>query len=131
MKLRHSFIPGLITSAMLFGGTVIAQDATTGSATHSATYQTAQGEVVINSVPAPAPTIGPAPNFKQLSGDSKSITPEQAAACPPLANDFLHGDSNKDGKIQPVRVRTLGETAEVASSVRRASPDSRGGTGCA
>ncbi len=94
MNLRHSVIPGLVAGALLFGGTAIAQDAT-----HSATYQTAQGEVVINSVPAPAPTIGPAPDFEQLSGGGKSITPEQAAAYPPLANDFLHGDSNKDGKI--------------------------------
>ncbi len=107
MKLRHSFIPGLVAGAMLFGGAAIAQDATTPataptmaeSVTHSATYQTPQGEVVINSMPAPAPLAGPAPDFKQLSGDSNGITAEQAVAYPPLANDFLNADSNKDGKI--------------------------------
>jgi hypothetical protein len=54
---------------------------------------------VINSVAAAAPTIAPAPDFKQLSGTSKWITPEQATAYPPLANDFIQADSNKDGKI--------------------------------
>lgn len=107
MKLRHSLIPGLVAGAMLFGGAAIGQNAPAaatssagaGSITHSATFQTPQGEVVINSVPAPAPTIAPPPDFKQLSGGGKSITAEQAAAYPPLANDFLNADSNKDGKI--------------------------------
>ncbi|HZX70167.1 MAG TPA: EF-hand domain-containing protein [Rhodanobacter sp.] len=75
------------------------ESAAAGSAAQSATYQTPQGQVVVNSAPAPAPTIGPAPDFNQLSGGSKSITPEQAASYPPLANDFLNADSNKDGKI--------------------------------
>lgn len=71
----------------------------TGSPSQSATYQTAQGQLVVNSAPAPAPTIGPAPDFSQLSGGGKSISAEQAASYPPLANDFLDADSNKDGKI--------------------------------
>jgi hypothetical protein len=73
--------------------------ATNGAATNSATYQTPQGQVVVNSAPAPAPTIGPAPDFSQLSGGSKGITAEQAASYPPLANDFINADSNKDGKV--------------------------------
>ena len=104
MKLRTPLFCGLAAGALLFGGMAIAQDAqapamTDSAATHSATYQTPQGEVVVNSVPAPAPTIGPAPDFKQLAGNSKGITSEQAVAYPPLANDFLNADSNKDGKI--------------------------------
>ena len=107
MKVRHSLIHGLVAGAMLFGGIAIAQDAPapatsptmSESATHSATYQTAQGEVVINSVPTAAPTIGPAPDFEQLSGDSKGITAEQVASYPPLANDSLHADSNKNSRI--------------------------------
>lgn len=105
MKLRHSLIPALIAGALLAGGIASAQDApasapaTAASVSPTATYQTAQGELIVHSVAAPAPTIGPAPDFKQLSGDSKGITPAQAAAYPPLANDFLNADSNKDGKI--------------------------------
>lgn len=64
-----------------------------------ANYQTPQGEVTVRSAPAPAPTIGPAPSFEQLSGGSKGITESQAAAYPPLANDFINADSNKNGSI--------------------------------
>lgn len=107
MKLRTPLFSGLIAGGLLFGGLALAQDAPAPAASsamtapgnNSATYQTPQGQVVINSVPAPAPTIGPAPEFAQLSGGSKGITAEQAAAYPPLANDFINADSNKDGKI--------------------------------
>jgi hypothetical protein len=58
-----------------------------------------QGQVVVRSVPPPAPTAGPAPDFSQLSGGSKSITEEQAVAYPPLANDFINADRNRNGKI--------------------------------
>ena len=64
-----------------------------------ATYQTQQGDVIVRSVPAPAPVVGPAPAFEQLSGGGKSITADQAVAYPPLANDFIHADSNRNGKI--------------------------------
>lgn len=64
-----------------------------------ATSQSGQGQVVVRSVPPPAPTIGPAPPFEQLSGGKKSISEEQAAAYPPLANDFIHADTNRDGHI--------------------------------
>lgn len=66
---------------------------------NSAVYHTPQGEIVVNSHPAPAPQFGPAPSFSQLSGAGKSISEEQAASYPPLANDFLNADRNKDGKI--------------------------------
>ncbi|TAL98626.1 MAG: hypothetical protein EPN69_01785 [Rhodanobacter sp.] len=107
MKLRTPLFSGLVASALLFGGSATAQDAPApaessalaGSPTSSVTYQTPQGEVVINSVPAPAPTIAPAPDFKQLAAGGKGITTEQAVSYPPLANDFLNADRNKDGKI--------------------------------
>lgn len=121
MKLRHSLVPGLLAGALLFGGAASAQDnmapaaapATAASAqdsmapatapatadSTSATLQTPQGQVVIKSTPAPAPTIAPAPDFKSLSGGSKYITAEQAASYAPLANDFLHADTNRDGKV--------------------------------
>jgi hypothetical protein len=34
-----------------------------------------------------------------LSAGSKVITPAQAHAYPPLANDFIHADSNRDGTV--------------------------------
>lgn len=65
----------------------------------AATYQAPQGEVIVQSSPAPAPTIGPAPAFEQLSGGGKSITADQAVAYPPLANDFINADSNRNGSV--------------------------------
>ena len=53
----------------------------------------------MRSTPAPAPQIGPAPDFAQLSAGGKGITEAQAVAYPPLANDFLHADSNRNGSI--------------------------------
>lgn len=71
----------------------------TTSSQGQAMSQSAQGQVVVRSVPPPAPTVGPAPPFEQLSGGKKSISEEQAAAYPPLANDFIHADTNRDGRI--------------------------------
>jgi len=109
MKPRTSLFHGLMAAALLSGGVALAQDAPPAPATSSAmaasssssaaTYQTPQGQVVVNSVPAPAPTIAPAPAFAQLAGGGKSISAEQADSYPPLANDFLNADTNKDGKI--------------------------------
>ena len=65
----------------------------------AATYQAPQGQVTAQSTPAPAPVIGPAPAFEQLSGGGKSITADQAAAYPPLANDFINADSNRNGSV--------------------------------
>jgi hypothetical protein len=107
MKPRTFLFHGLMAAALLSGGVALAQDAPApaassamaASSSSSATYQTPQGQVVVNSVPAPAPTIAPAPDFAQLAGGGKSISAEQADSYPPLANDFLNADTNKDGKI--------------------------------
>jgi hypothetical protein len=133
MKFRKQLLSTLITSALMFGGVVLAQDApppppppppvpaapaapmdqaapaapassampaAPGAADQTtATSQTPQGQVTVNSSPAPAPTIGPAPSFEQLSGGGKSISEDQAAAYPPLANDFINADRNKNGQI--------------------------------
>ena len=104
MTTPHPLLPALAMAGLLFAGAAMAQNASpstmdNGTATHSATYQTPQGTLVVNSVPAPAPMIAPAPEFKQLSAGSKWITAEQASSYPPLANDFLNADRNKDGKI--------------------------------
>ncbi|HEY8683187.1 MAG TPA: hypothetical protein VIM06_08450 [Rhodanobacter sp.] len=123
MKYRTTLLSTLITGALLFAGTVIAQDvppppapvapmpppppppappapdANAPVAPDTAAYQTPQGEVTVHSEAAPAPTIGPAPSFEQLSGGSKGITEDQAAAYPPLANDFIHADTNRNGSV--------------------------------
>ncbi len=105
MKFRNPLLlSGLAIAGALFASTSFAQDAPAAASSSpapiaSASYQTPQGELVVHSVAAPAPTFGPAPDFKQLAGDSKWISEDQATAYPPLANDFLNADSNKDGKI--------------------------------
>jgi hypothetical protein len=119
MKSRKPMLSALTAGALLFAGTLIAQnapppqqpppapqampapastsaDAAVGQAPSA---QTTQGQTTVASVPPPPPTIGPAPPFEQLSGGSKSITEDQAVAYPPLANDFIHADTNRDGKI--------------------------------
>lgn len=58
-----------------------------------------QGEVSINSGPAPAKPSGPAPDFATLSGGKGSISPKEASAYPLLANDFQYADGNHDGRI--------------------------------
>ena len=62
---------------------------TAPSGTNSAVYQTPQGELTVNSVPAaPTPMAGPAPTFEQLSAGGKAISEEQAAASPPGHGNF-------------------------------------------
>ncbi|MDQ0008904.1 hypothetical protein J2T07_001063 [Luteibacter jiangsuensis] len=63
------------------------------------TLSTPQGQVTVNSGPAPAKPAGPAPDFATLAGGKGSISEEQASAYPLLANDFQYADSNRDGKI--------------------------------
>jgi len=65
----------------------------------AATFQTPQGELTVRSAPAPAPSIGPAPSFAQLAAGGKGITEAQAEAYPPLANDFIHADHNRNGTV--------------------------------
>ena len=118
MKSRKPMLSALTAAALLFAGTLIAQDApppappppsqampapasTAADAAvgQAPSAQTTQGQTTVASVPPPKPVIGPAPPFEQLSGGSKSITEDQAVAYPPLANDFIHADTNRDGKI--------------------------------
>jgi hypothetical protein len=98
------------TGTLLFGGVAFAQDMSTTPppaasaspalpAPNTADMQTPKGEVTVNSAPASASVIAPAPSFEQLSGGGKSISESQAEAYPPLANDFIHADRNRDGKV--------------------------------
>lgn len=92
MKLLHTTIAMLV-----FGGTsafAFAQD------TRTTTYQTARGQLTVNWGQPPARQFGPPPAFAVLaSGDDGYISSTEATAYPPLANDFIHADGNRDGRI--------------------------------
>lgn len=116
MKYR-SLIANAITALLLiYGTTLAAQDsprapspaastsspataASTMPSVNTASMRTSKGEVTINSAPASRPSVGTAPPFAQLSGGAKVITATQAEAYPPLANDFSHADSDRDGTV--------------------------------
>jgi hypothetical protein len=67
---------------------------------HSATYPTSQGELTVNSGQPQPRDYGPAPSFAQLDRNGAGyIGSDQADAYPPLANDFIHADGNRDGRI--------------------------------
>jgi hypothetical protein len=71
--------------------------ATQGSSTtSSATYNSSQGQLTVNSKTGNVPSTTSPPSFEQLSGGSKMITQEQAKAYPPLANDFIHVAGHSD-----------------------------------
>lgn len=59
-----------------------------------ATFNTAQGQVIINSTVPPAPSTASPPSFQQLANGKKYITKDDANAYPPLANDFLYVSHN-------------------------------------
>lgn len=105
MKARTPLLALLATGSLMFAGALLAQDQpaspqapTTAMAQDSAQFNTPQGQVTIHSVVPPVIT-GPAPNFEQLSGGSRYITEEQAAAYPLLANDFNYVDKGHTGHI--------------------------------
>lgn len=99
MKPQLSLLVALCASALLVAGGALAQDRSSGSSARTAVYQTPQGELTVNSMPAEAPSYGQAPSFEQLAHGGKSISADQADAYPPLANDFEHADKNRDQHI--------------------------------
>lgn len=112
MKFRKPLLSTITIGALFFAGTLLAQDtppppppppatsaptappAPDQSMNNAAPAPAAQAQVTVQSVQPPAPSIGPAPSFEQLSGGSKWITADQASAYPPLANDFLNASHN-------------------------------------
>ena len=124
MKYPKSLIAVLTGGAFLFAGVTLAQDAPPPSPppadmtqpapptppvsavqfrmpqqTGTASMQTPEAQITLHSTMPPAPQAGPAPSFEQLSGGGKSISEEQAAAYPLLANDFSYADHNRDHRI--------------------------------
>ncbi|HET6545474.1 MAG TPA: hypothetical protein VFG55_01855 [Rhodanobacteraceae bacterium] len=82
--------------AVLFAGSVVAQN----DATHSTTYQTTNGELTVNWGQPAAQPAGPAPDFAQLDGDGNgSISTDEAVGYALLSNDFIHADSNRNGSV--------------------------------
>jgi hypothetical protein len=67
--------------------------------TGSTTMPTPAGDLTVHSSMPQAPPAGPAPTFEQLSGGGKSISEDQAAAYPLLANDFIFADHNRNKSI--------------------------------
>lgn len=116
MKFRKPLLITFAAGALLSAGSLLAQQAPSPAASVSpppagttspppnghaetATMNTPAGELVVHSSMPPPPPAGPAPSFEQLSGGGKYITEQQAAAYPLLANDFIHADRNRDGRI--------------------------------
>ena len=64
--------------------------------TGSATYNSSQGQLTVNSTAGTVPSTASPPSFDQLSAGSKVLTQEQAKAYPPLANDFSYVAGHSD-----------------------------------
>ena len=88
MKLRICMLIPLA----LCGAAASAQDI------HTTTYDTPQGEVIVNWGQPAGKQYGAPPSFNQLA-HSGYISSDDAVAYPPLANDFIHADSNRDGRV--------------------------------
>lgn len=74
--------------------------ATASAQDSHATYRTPQGEVIVNSSQPGPRDFGPPPAFNRLDVAHRgSISADEADAYPPLANDFIHADGNRDGRI--------------------------------
>lgn len=110
MTYRTPLLISLIATGLFFTSAALAQNQATTPAANppqsnaatpttgadSATFNSSQGQVTINSKMGQTPSTTSPPSFEQLSGGSKFITRDQAEAFPPLANDFSyvagHGD---------------------------------------
>ena len=80
--------------ALAVSSTSLAQDIS------SAQYQTPQGELLVRTSQPAAHDYGPPPPFAQLDATHAGfITAAQADHYPPLANDFIQADRNRDGRI--------------------------------
>lgn len=87
-----------LSALTCFSAAVIAAPPTE---THSTTFQTEQGELIVNwGQPTPR-DYGPPPPFSQLDRRGVGyITSEEAEAYPPLANDFLYANgNNRNGRL--------------------------------
>ncbi|WP_266171788.1 hypothetical protein [Dyella subtropica] len=121
MKSRKPLLTLLASGSLLFAGALLAQNqpapppptqsmqtvpSTSPSPPTQSTqapvgkdstrFNSPQGEVTINSTIPATKNAGPPPDFAQLAGGKSYVTEDDAAAYPPLANDFLHASSGKN-----------------------------------
>ncbi|MCK9538644.1 hypothetical protein [Dokdonella sp.] len=92
-----------LTASLLAPLAALGLCATAASAqdTQTTVIPRANGELIVHwGQPAPR-NFGPPPTFAQLAQGQPYISVAAAAAYPPLANDFIHADSNRDGRISP------------------------------
>ena len=101
MKYRKPLLTALAASTLMLASQLIVQEtpATAPADQTTATMNTPRGELVVHSGMPPAPDVGPAPAFEQLSGGTRYISEDQSSAYPLLANDFIHADRNRDDRI--------------------------------
>lgn len=89
-----------MTRQFAFIATLLLASASASAQDRSTTYQTPQGELIVNSGQPQPRDYGPAPPFAQLDRNGSGyIGSDQADAYPPLANDFINADGNRDGRI--------------------------------
>jgi len=65
----------------------------------TADYQTPEGQLTVHSGQPGPRSYAPPPPFEQLSGGKGYISQSDAQAYDLLANDFIHADGNRDGRI--------------------------------
>ncbi|ODU33814.1 MAG: hypothetical protein ABS97_10865 [Lysobacteraceae bacterium SCN 69-320] len=63
-------------------------------------YPSPRGDLIVRYGQPPAKSWGPKPAFESLdrNGDG-SIDENEASGYPPLANDFIYADKNRDGRL--------------------------------
>jgi hypothetical protein len=87
--------PSTAPATTMGTGTTAGTGSPAGS--NSATFNSAQGQVTVNSTMGQAPSTASPPSFEQLANGKKSISKNDANAYPPLANDFeyaAHGGNS-------------------------------------
>jgi hypothetical protein len=93
--MSNRFLIG-VAAALLCSFAAHAQQATHDS---SATYPTADGSLTVHSGQPGPRQFAPPPPFAQLAGGKNYITSADAEAYDLLADDFIHADGNRDGRI--------------------------------
>lgn len=89
------FLTG-VAAAVLCSFAAQAQQATNPT---SATYPTPDGQLTVHSGQPGPRQYAPAPPFAQLARGKGYITSADAEGYDLLANDFIHADGNRDGRV--------------------------------
>lgn len=73
----------------------------------STKFNSAQGQVTVNSSMPAVKDAGPPPDFATLANGKAYVTEDDAAAYPPLANDFLHASGGSQHLSKAAYARWL------------------------